>query len=70
MYDLVQVESCSCHNMNLLKQPKEEVQESLGASNMSVMSRNALQTPLIVLLQTVHTPGMLADWYCACPEMD
>ena len=34
MHDLVQVESCSCHNMNLLKQPKEEVQESLGASNM------------------------------------
>ena len=69
MYDLVG--SCSCHYMNLLKQPKEEVQESFGASKMCVMSRNALQTSLMVPLQAVHTPGFfskLADWVLRMPR--
>ena len=48
--------------MNPLKQPKEEVQESFGDSNMCVMSRNALQTSLMVLLQAVGNISKLADW--------
>ena len=38
---------------------------------MSVMSRNALHTPLMVLLQRVHTPGnfsKLADWELRMPR--
>ena len=73
MYDLLQVESCSCHN-NYEPARTAEGRSSgvrLGASNMSVMSRNALHTPLMVLLQRVHTLGnfsKLADWVLRRPR--